>query len=309
MRKLISKLFLRRATEDISPNTRGFSGTPRLEKVFRIRNIGIAMVLLFVGSLLFKLFFEGSEQGHGGEQSFFLTGASLLVLTSGYLMLLAIWAGLRRNRLFLLRHVVSATAMWFLVVLYLNAFGGFGFNIHSWNRSFANASVVLYAVTLAIGPLARLWQSATQALVWRREMGIWATIAAAIHIGIFWEGAYGWSGWRSFFYPGRGEADTLIGGGAINIANVVGLVALVYAIVLAITSNDASQRLLKSGWSWIQKRSTTMWFLVLLHTWLFAYYIEGFVFTINTLWISFWTVLLLQTAAFIKTVWFRRRKR
>jgi sulfoxide reductase heme-binding subunit YedZ len=308
MRKLIRKLFLQRATEDMPPNTRGSSGTSRWEKVFGTRYIGIITVLLFVGSLLFKLFFEGSEQGHGGEQSFFLTGPTLLVLTSGYLMLLAVWADLRRNRIFLLRHVASAAAMWFLVVLYLNAFGGFQFNIHSWNRSFANASVVLYAVTLAIGPLARLWRAASQALAWRREAGIWATIAAVVHIGIFWEGAYGWAGWRSFFYPGRGEADTLIGGGAINIANVVGLVALVYALVLAITSNDASQRLLKSGWSWIQKRATTMWFLVLLHTWLFAYYIEGFALTINTLWISFWMVLLLQTAAFIKTIWFRGQK-
>lgn len=328
--------------QNSNSNTSDSRGTPRWEKFFKI--FGIFVVLLFVGLLLFMLLFGGGEQndgghgdgeqgsvsdeqdhgngehgtrggmqGHGGGQSFFLTGPILLALTGGYLAILAVWAGLRRK--FLLRHVASAAAMWLLVILYLNAFGGdFGYDYHRWNRSFANASVVLYAVTLAIGPLARLWLPASQALAWRRETGIWATIATAVHVGIFWEGVYGWDGWRGFFY--RGEADTLLGGTATNVANVVGLVALVYALVLTVTSNDASQRWLKSGWSWLQKRSTTMWFLVLLHTWLFAYYISGLgppfgnmkTLKIDTLWICFWAVLLLQTAAFTKTVWFRRRK-
>jgi len=254
-----------------------------------------------------------SNRAGGSVRSF------LLVSTIGYLALLFAWAAMRRRWAFLARHVVSAAAMWLIVVQYLNARGGFEYNVHSWNRAFADASLVLYAVTLAIGPLARLWRPASRAMAWRRETGIWATIAAAVHIGLFWEKHYGWSGWRQFFYPvahGSGAiADTLMGnrpGGlvptALNLANVVGLVALAYALVLTLTSNDASQRWLKRGWSWLQERATTMQFLVLLHTWLFAYYItpeSGLV--IGTLWICFWTVLLLQTAAFVKTVWFRQR--
>lgn len=255
--------------------------------------------------------------GHGAPgfgQSFGFIG---LALSGGYLASLAMWARLRREWTFLVRHVASAAAMLLLVVLYLNAFGGFEYDIHSWNRSFANASVVLFAVTLAISPLARLWRAASHALAWRRETGIWATIAAAIHVGIFWEGALGWE-WRRFFYPSSGRmgdiAETLLGDPsrgllptAFNVANVVGLVALVYALVLAVASNDASQRWLRSGWSWLMKRSTTMWLLVLLHAWVFAYYITfGNALAIGTLWASFWMVLLLQTAAFSKTVWLRR---
>lgn len=210
--------------------------------------------------------------------------------------------------------MVSAAATLFLVVLYLVAMGGVGYNQHTWNRSFANASVVLYAVTLGIGPLARLWRPASIALPWRRETGIWGTVAAVVHVGIFWEGALGWTNWRRFFYP-PGETDTLMGdraGGFLptvfNFANVVGLIGLVYAVVLAITSNDFFQRWLKSGWSWLQNRATTMWLLVLMHAWAFAYYIETpSAIRGGTLWASFWTVLLLQTAAFTKTVWRRRR--
>jgi len=243
----------------------------------------------------------------------------LIASTMGYLALLALWAGLLRRWAFLLRHVVTAAALWLIVVQYLNARGSFEYNVHSWNRTFADASVILYAVTLAIGPLARLWGPAIHALAWRRETGIWGTLAAVVHIALFWGKHYGWDGWRLFFYPaahGSGAiAHTLMGDrsiglspAALNLANVIGLVALAYALVLAVTSNDASQHWLRRGWTWLQERATTMYLLVLLHTWLFAYYITvENTLAIGTLWASFWTVLLLQTAAFVKTVWFRQR--
>lgn len=291
-----------------------------MEKALEV--FAIVVALLYASFLLSMLLpFPGGGQGQGARdggtpftQTFAFTG---LVLIGGYLAALAGWAALRRDWTFLVRHVAVAAAMLLLVVLYLNALGGFAYNQHTWNRSFANVSVVLYAVTLGIGPLARLWRPAGPALAWRRETSIWGTIAAVMHVGIFWEGSLGWGGWRRFFYPrlGDGTAETLMGDRAsdvlptvFNVANVVGLVAIAYALVLAVTSNDACQRWLKSGWSWLQKRATTMWLLVLVHVWIFAYYIEGPSGPRGgTLWASFWVVLLLQTAAFTKTVWARRR--
>lgn len=321
----------------------------RWEQAFAV--FGITVVLLFVAVLVSVLLTGAGQGGHGGSmtsmghggnatsmgshagntstdgnlsqmgghgpppfaQSFGFAG---LLVASGYLVALAAWAGLRNNWTFWVRHVVSAAAMFLLVVVYLGARGGFNYDQHSWNQSFADASVVLYAVTLAISPLARLWRPASHALSWRRETGIWATIAAAMHVGIFWEGALGWSRWRAFFFPGGrgGLADTLLGDRsrgllptAFNVANVVGLIALVYAVVLAITSNDASQRWLRTGWTWLQQRASTMWLLVLLHAWIFAYYVTfGARLAIGTIWAGFWMVLLLQTAAFSKTVWLRR---
>jgi len=331
------------------------NGSRRWAKALEV--FAIVVVVLFVGFLLSLLLFGGNgEGGHGGGtsggasnhggmdqgrpshgggdargggdaapdeghappgfmQSFGFAG---LALTGAYLAGLAVWARLRRDYTFLVRHMASAAAMLLLVVLYLNAMGGFAYNGHTWNRSFANASVVLLAVTLAVGPLAKLWRPAGHALAWRRETGIWGTIAAAMHVGIFWQWSLDWA-WRPFFYPGmHGEAaSTLMGDRAsgllptvFNLANVAGLVALAYAIVLAITSNDACQRWLKSGWSWLQNRATTMWLLVLLHAWAFAYYVEGpAALRGGTLWISFWMVLLLQTMAFAKHVWLRQAAR
>lgn len=258
--------------------------------------------------------FEGSEREARGDhtlptfaQSFGFAG---LVLSGCYLAAFGVWAWRRGDWVFMVRHVASAAAMLVLVVFYLLVRGGLGYNGHSWNQSFADASVILYAVTLGIGPLARLWHPAGKALEWRRETSIWATIAAALHVGIFWEWSLGWD-WRPFFYPGAGPLGGDRAAGlaptAFHVANVIGLIALAYALVLAVTSNDASQHLLRSGWTWLQKRATTMWLLVLFHTWVFAYYVaSGTVELFVTLWASFWIVLLLQSAAFIRTVWRRR---
>lgn len=313
----------------------------------RLQVTAILVVMLFVGALLALLLLggdadashggaqqDGEDRNHGSDQgegdhtagagsheppgfteSFGFVGLGLAVT---YLAALAVWARLRGDWTFLVRHLVSAAAMLLLVMLYLNAMGGLAYNGHTWNRSFANASVVLLAVTLAIGPLAKLWRPASHALAWRRETGIWGTFAAVMHVGIFWQWSLDWA-WRPFFYPGlHGDgAATLMGDRAagllptvFNFANAVGLVALAYVLVLSVTSSDFFQRWLKSGWSWLQNRATTAWLLVLLHAWAFAYYIEGpGALRSGTLWASFWMVLLLQTMAFAKHVWLRTSAR
>ena len=297
----------------------------------------VAFATLAVGIVLFgvedgghaqpsnRIVSDPSASGHGSSgagmhatpfsQSF---GLVALTLCATYLVALIAWAAWRKTWLMPVRHLATAATMLVLTVLYLLARGGLDYNGHNWNRSFADASVLLYAATMAIGPLARLWRPASHALAWRRETGIWATIAAAIHVGIFWEWSLNWD-WRPFFYPGLHDttSDSLMGdpasgvvASAFNLANVVGLVALAYAVVLATTSNDASQRLFKRGWTWIMQRATTMWLLVLLHTWLFAYYItREQALPVGTVWVGFWAVLLLQTLAFTKTVWLRHEAR
>lgn len=322
------------------PGERGAGprGAPRWERGLEV--FANLVVVLFVGFVLLLPIFGGDADGDGHGQgrqrppegdgemghttgggghapptlagSFALIGIASMV---AYVAALVVWARLRHTWAFLIRHVTSAAAMLLLVVFYLAGRGGLGYDQHNWNRSFADASVVLYAVTLAIGPLARLLRPASHALAWRRETAIWATVAAVMHVGVFWEESLGWSGWRRFFYPSEHgvEADSLVGDpggglapGPFEVANVIGLVALGYAFVLTITSNDASQRWLKSGWSWLMRRSTTMWLLVLLHAWIFAYYVQPTL-SFGLLWASFWTVLLLQTAAFAKRVWLLRR--
>jgi methionine sulfoxide reductase heme-binding subunit len=297
---------------------------------------GLAVTALFVVALALVLVTSGGQQGHampagghvqaghqpdqtvgaGSHGGPFLQSFAFASLAASVLFVVGVvaWASFRRRWEFAARHVVVCAAALALVGLYLLARGSLAYDGHNWNRSFGDASVVLFAATLAIGPLAKLWRPAAHALAWRRETGIWATIAAGIHVGIFWEWSLAWD-WRRFFYPGLhgGAATTLMGSdsvppSAFNLANVVGVVALAYAVVLALTSNDLSQRLLNSGWSWLMRRATTMQLLVLLHTWLFAYYVtREQALPAGTLWASFLFVLVLQSLAFAKTSWLRPR--
>ncbi len=53
--------------------------------------------------------------------------------------------------------------------------------MHRWNRAFGDASLVLVALSMAIGPLSRLWRRAVRWLPWRREFGIWGFMAGLVH--------------------------------------------------------------------------------------------------------------------------------
>ena len=57
-----------------------------------------------------------------------------------------------------------------------------------------------------------------------------------------------------------------------GLANVVGILALVYGTTLALTSNDRSQRYLGGAvWKFLQQGAYVLWALVLLHTVDFLY--------------------------------------
>jgi sulfoxide reductase heme-binding subunit YedZ len=56
------------------------------------------------------------------------------------------------------------------------------------------------------------------------------------------------------------------------LANVIGILALVYCLVLALTSSNWSQRVLGgSVWKFLQQSSYILWMLIVLHTGYFLY--------------------------------------
>ncbi len=145
--------------------------------------------------------------------------------------------------------------------------------MHRWNRSFGDASVVLIAVAMAIGPLARFWPAVRRAVPWRRELGIWGVVLMAVHTIIIFDGWLEWDLARFFglqFVPQLDRYVMLQHG--FGLANILGIVALLYGVVLALTSNNLSQRLLGGVvWKFIQQGSYVLWMLIVLHTAYFLY--------------------------------------
>lgn len=145
--------------------------------------------------------------------------------------------------------------------------------MHQWNRAFGDASLVLIALVMVLGPLSRLWRPASRFLLWRRELGIWGFVAGLIHAGFI---LFGWVAleWQRLFgfefHPQLQQYVMFDKGFALG--NVIGILALVYGLILSLTSNDASQRWLgMSIWKYIQQGAYILWAMIVAHTAYFLY--------------------------------------
>ena len=184
-------------------------------------------------------------------------------------------------------------------------------------KAVGDAAVVLLLVSLAIGPLARLWRPAGRLVPWRRQLGIWAAVVALAHSLLVIDGWARWSIRRFLgfeFIPQLGREARLEPG--FGLANLIGLVALAWLLVLLATSSDRALRSLgPAAWKWLHQGSYVVLYLVLLHTayFLFLHYTLSFHKPpAPTNWFR-WPLMLmglgvvsLQFAAFWSTV--RRRR-
>ena len=190
--------------------------------------------------------------------------------------------------------------------------------MHRWNRAFGDMSLVLVCLAVAAGPLTRLWPRCVFLIPWRRECGIYGVLLSLVHTIIILDEWIAWDLLRLVgfeIHPATGQYVMVQQGFAL--ANILGLVALAYAVVLAASSNDASVRLFGGAvWKFLQQGAYVLWMLILLHTAYFLYI--HFLHFHRPLpepnwaqWPFAWlvlTVAALQTAAFVKT-WRIRRKR
>lgn len=147
-------------------------------------------------------------------------------------------------------------------------------------RAVGDAAVVLLLVSLAIGPLARLSGPAGRLMAWRRQIGIWAAVLASAHSLLIVDGWAQWSVRRFLGYelvPQLGREARMEPG--FGLANLVGLVALAWLLILLATSSDRALRFLgPAGWKWVHHGSYVTFYLVLLHSiyFLFIHYTVSF---------------------------------
>jgi sulfoxide reductase heme-binding subunit YedZ len=200
------------------------------------------------------------------------------------------------------RHVaaIGLTAALMLVFFWLSADPEGGGSLPLPHAVLADTSLVLLCFILMLGAGARLVPRLRRVVPWGRELGMAMFVTAGLHVAIL-NGlsldVTGFFGERTF----RGfEFDTSM----IAAANWVGVVALGYALVLAATSNDWSQRKLGRGWKFLQRQTYTLFVLAWLHTAAFVVLGAGHAVTLFT-WL-FWSVttvaVVFQLAGFVHTV-------
>jgi sulfoxide reductase heme-binding subunit YedZ len=144
----------------------------------------------------------------------------------------------------LLRHTfVGIVALMFWAVFWFTHLD-WDPEIRFW-RAVGDASFMLLIFALVIGPMARLWSRTSQLLAWRREAGIWFGLLALGHTLLTLNGWIRWDVARFFgyeFIPELGRTARIEPG--FGLANLIGIVALAWALVLTATSSDrASYRL------------------------------------------------------------------
>jgi sulfoxide reductase heme-binding subunit YedZ len=142
--------------------------------------------------------------------------------------------------------------------------------MHAWNRAFADSSLTLLFITLVIGPLSRIIKPVMKVVTWRRELGIWTAVTALVHIYIVMDGWVMWDLIMLFKVP---FYDQLVIHPGFALGNLIGIVALVYLVLLALISNQKSVRYLgSSAWNYLQQKSLILYVLVVLHTVYFIFF-------------------------------------
>ena len=189
-------------------------------------------------------------------------------------------AEVRRRRVPpVLRHVTVAAAAVALVGFFWSTRPTWDGEMRLW-KAVGDAAFVFLLVTLSLGPAARLHRPLTRLLPWRRQFGIWFALVAALH-GVLV--VHGWARWslRRFLgyeaVPQLGREVRLEPG--FGLANLVGLTALVFALVLAATSSDwAMRRLGAPAWKWLHHSALFVFYMSLLHAgyFLFLHYTASF---------------------------------
>ncbi|MFT7183851.1 MAG: sulfoxide reductase heme-binding subunit YedZ [Oceanicoccus sp.] len=183
----------------------------------------------------------------------------------------------------------------------------FQFTDASLAASFARVSFLLLFATMCIGPIVKLKspKKGTPPLMhpwtWRGELGIWFTITAFMHFLVL-----------AFDRPITSFIE--VGGGGYALANLLGAIALFWALILSATSCSKAIRMLGfSSWKWVQSFAYLIFYLSSCHYIYFQFFSTygdnpgpnwfGYVAMTMTL-----LVILLEFAAFFSVIKSQKRK-
>lgn len=231
-------------------------------------------------------------------------------------------SGIKTKRELLLRHLAVAGLSALAVYAGWRIHGEWDPEMRLWKSFGVSAALLIWFVAL-IGPAAKLWRPFMRLIRWRREFGIWFTLVTVVHFYLVWDG---WARWDvrellGFEYVEELDAYLRFEPG-FGLANLMGLLAMLFALVLAATSFDRAVSFLGvSSWKWLHSFTYVIFYIVALHSLYFAFIhftpsphriLLGLAtdYPENILRFAYLAMLLsvfsAQVAAFVKTV--RRRR-
>lgn len=167
--------------------------------------------------------------------------------------------------------IVGALATLFVWLFWLSR-PTWSWDMRLW-KAFGDSALMLLFLTLLIGPVARLWPIGIKLISWRKYVGIWFGIMALIHGFLVWDGWARWEISRFFgyeFIPEIGRTVRIEPG--FGLANLIGVIALFFTVVLMVTSSKwAIKYLGAASWKWLHYSANTIFYLSSIHTAYFLY--------------------------------------
>nr|WP_217636788.1 ferric reductase-like transmembrane domain-containing protein [Arthrobacter subterraneus] len=140
-------------------------------------------------------------------------------------------------------------------------------------KSFGVAGAFLIWFVALIGPAIRLWAPLVRIISWRREAGIWFAVVTLVHFYLVWDGWARWDVRELLGYQYVAELDAYLRfEPGFGLANLMGLMALLFALILAATSFDRAVSFLgPSSWKWLHSFTYVIFYVVALHSLYFAF--------------------------------------
>ncbi len=216
------------------------------------------------------------------------------------------------------RHVFTALLAGALLYAFWLSRPDWSGEMRFW-RAVGDAGFTLLVLMLAIGSSVRIWPTTARLLLWRRPLGIWFALLVLSHTYLILDGWLLWD-WQQFFgyqfIPELGSYARMEPG--FGLANLLGLVAAFWALILLAVSSDRATRFLgPAAWKWLNYGAYLIFYLTALHMFyfLFIHYTPSFHRPVlpDPNWFRYpflvmiFSVLALQFTAFVVTV--RRYRR
>ena len=180
--------------------------------------------------------------------------------------------GIKSTKVALLRHLGVAIAGGLFIYLVWSLNSTWSPDMRLW-KAFGGASFFLLWFAIFIGPAAKLLPALNVVLSYRREAGVWFFLIALVHGYLILDGWVRWSVWEFFGYQYIAEIDTYLRvESGFGLANLLGFVALTFALALAATSFDKAVNWLGiQSWKWLHGFAYVVFYLGAIHVVYFAF--------------------------------------
>ncbi|UHQ99239.1 hypothetical protein HYG81_25710 (plasmid) [Natrinema zhouii] len=138
-----------------------------------------------------------------------------------------------------------------------------------------DTALILLAVALVIGPLTVLWQRKAPFVRWQRAFGVWFALMATIYGYLVWDGWARWSVRRLLGFEDLSKMSVeqmILTDPGFGLANLIGIVALFWALILAAISSDRPVHALgQRQWKHVQRYAYVVFYLVSPHAGYFLF--------------------------------------